>query len=146
MTIHFIFLGRTRRLECRTMFEDYAARIGRSAEVRITELPEPAASMAKALTRVKTDPAARWILLDAGGRSYTSQEFARWLGGLRDRGMREVVFLCGGDTGFPASLRERAHEALSLSPLTMPHELARVVLAEQIYRAFAILSHHPYAK
>jgi len=128
------------------MFEDYAARIGRSAEVRITELREPAATVAKGLARVKTDPAARWILLDAAGRRYTSQEFARWLGGLRDRGMREVVFLCGGDTGFPAPLRERAHETLSLSPLTMPHELARVVLAEQIYRAFAILSHHPYAK
>ena len=143
MTLHFLFLGRMRRPECRALFEDYAARIRRSSDVRVTELREPTAS---ALTRVKTDPTACWVLLDAAGRHYTSQEFARWLGKLRDRSTREVVFLCGGDTGFPESFRERAHESLSLSSLTMPHELARVVLAEQIYRAFAILSHHPYAK
>jgi 23S rRNA (pseudouridine1915-N3)-methyltransferase len=143
MTLHFLFLGRMRRPECRAMFEDYAARIRRSADVRVTELREPTAG---ALARVKTDPAARWVLLDAAGRHYTSQEFARWMGTLRERSTREVVFLCGGDTGFPASFRERAHESLSLSTLTMPHDLARVVLAEQVYRAFAILSHHPYAK
>jgi len=125
------------------MFCDYASRIRRFADVRVTELREPTAS---ALSRVKTDSAARWILLDAAGRQYTSQELARWLGRLRDRGTRELVFLCGGDTGFPDSFRERADESLSLSSLTMPHELARVVLGEQIYRAFAILSHHPYAK
>lgn len=146
MTIHFVMIGRTRRPECRTLFEDYAARIGRAAELRVTELREPAAASPKALARVKTDPAARWVLLDAAGRHYTSPEFARWLGRLRDGGTRELVFLCGGDTGFPAAIRERAQESLSLSPLTMPHELARVVLAEQIYRAFAILAHHPYAK
>jgi len=146
MTIHFIFLGRTRRPECRTLFEDYAARIGRVADVRVTELREPLAPGPKALARVKTDPNARWVLLDAAGRHYSSPDFARWLGRLRDQATRELIFLCGGDTGFPAAFRDRAQEALSLSPLTMPHELARVVLAEQIYRAFAILSHHPYAK
>jgi 23S rRNA (pseudouridine1915-N3)-methyltransferase len=146
MIIHFIFLGRTRRPECRALFEDYAARIGRSAELRVTELREPIPAGPKALDRLKTGPNACWVLLDAAGRHFTSQEFARWLGGLRDRGTREVIFLCGGDIGFPASFRERAHTSVSLSPLTMPHELARVVLAEQIYRAFAILSHHPYAK
>jgi len=143
MTLHFLFIGRTRRPECRTLFEDYAARLRRSAELRVTELRESSES---ALARIKTDSTARWILLDAAGRQYTSAEFARWLGKLRDRGVRELIFLCGGDTGFPDSFRERAHESISLSPLTMPHELARVVLAEQLYRAFAILSHHPYAK
>ena len=143
LAIHFIFLGRTRRPECRALFDDYAERIRRSADVRVTELREPTGS---ALARVKSDPGARWVLLDAEGRHYTSQEFARWLGHLRDHSTRELVFLCGGDTGFPESFRSRAHEALSLSPLTMPHELARVVLAEQLYRALAILSHHPYAK
>lgn len=143
MTLHFLFVHRIRRPECRALFDDYASRIRRSADVRVTELREPTDS---ALARVKFDPTARWILLDAVGRHYTSQEFARWLSRLRDRGTRELVFLCGGDTGFPDSFRSRVHESLSLSPLTMPHELARVVLAEQLYRAFAILSHHPYAK
>jgi 23S rRNA (pseudouridine1915-N3)-methyltransferase len=143
MLLHFLFLNRTRRPECRALFDDYTSRIRRSAEVRVTELREASDN---ALARVKTDPASRWILLDAPGRQYTSQQFAQWLGKHRDRATRELVFLCGGDTGFPESFRTRAHESLSLSPLTMPHELARVVLAEQLYRAFAILSNHPYAK
>jgi len=143
MRLHFLFLNRTRRPEYRALFDDYSSRIRRSVDLLVTELREPTAS---ALARVKTDPSARWILLDASGRQYTSQEFSRWLGKHRDRSARELIFLCGGDLGFPDSFRARADEILSLSPLTMPHELARVVLAEQIYRAFAILSHHPYAK
>jgi 23S rRNA (pseudouridine1915-N3)-methyltransferase len=143
VVIRFIFIGRTRRPECRALFDLYVQRIERHGEIAVNELREPTPA---ALSRVKTDPAARWILLDAAGRQYTSRGFARWLAALRDRNTRELVFLCGGDTGFPESFRARAHESLSLSPLTMPHELARVVLAEQIYRAFAILFHHPYAK
>ncbi|HVN08133.1 MAG TPA: 23S rRNA (pseudouridine(1915)-N(3))-methyltransferase RlmH [Patescibacteria group bacterium] len=143
LTLHFVFLGRIRRPECRALFDDYASRIRRSVDVRVTDLREPTDA---ALARVKSDPAARWILLDAAGRQYTSKEFSGWLARLRDRGTRGLIFLCGGDAGFPESFRRRAHESLSLSSLTMPHELARVVLAEQLYRAFCILSHHPYAK
>lgn len=143
LAVHFVFLGRTRRPECRALFEDYVGRIRRCTQVRVTELRETSDAT---LARVKTHPAAHWVLLDAAGRHYTSQDFARWLGNLRDHSTREIVFLCGSDSGFPDSSRARAHEAISLSALTMPHELARVVLAEQIYRAFAILSHHPYAK
>ena len=143
LTVHFVFLGCTRRPECRALFGDYVGRIQRFANVLVTELREPGDA---ALTRIKTQATARWVLLDAGGRQFTSQEFAHWLGKLRDRSVREVVLLCGNDTGFPDSFRERAQEAVSLSTLTMPHELARVLLAEQLYRSFCILSHHPYAK
>lgn len=59
---------------------------------------------------------------------------------------REIVFLCGGAEGFPEALRKQATIKLSLSSLTMPHELARVVLAEQVYRGFAILAGHPYPR
>src|SRR5271163_2792151 len=65
---------------------------------------------------------------------------------LRDPGARELVFLCGDAEGFPAELRSSAKQKISLSTLTMPHEFARVLLAEQIYRAFAILAGHPYPK
>ncbi len=143
LAIHFVFIGRTRRPECRALFEDYVGRIQRFTKVLVTELREPSDA---ALARVKTQAAARWVLLDAGGRQYTSGEFARWLGKLRDRGAGEVVFLCGNDVGFPDSFRGRSQEAISLSTLTMPHELTRVLLAEQLYRAFCIHSHHPYAK
>jgi len=143
MNIRLIFLGKTRRAELRALLEDYVERIGRSCTVSVHELRAPAE---QALARVKADTAAHWVLLDAGGKQLSSQQFARWLGALRDRSTREIVFLCGDDFGFPDAIRARAQERISLSTLTMPHELARVVLAEQIYRAFAILSGHPYAK
>ena len=143
MKIRLIMLGKTKRPELRALFDDYLARIAHSAPISISELRE---STDAAFTRVKLDPTAHLVLLDAAGRNFSSQEFARWLAALRDRGARELVFLCGDDAGFPAAIRKRARESLSLSRLTLPHELARVVLAEQIYRAFASLSGHPYAK
>jgi 23S rRNA (pseudouridine1915-N3)-methyltransferase len=85
-------------------------------------------------------------LLDDAGKSQTSAQFARWLGETRDHGAREIVFLCGGAEGFPDALRRRATQKLSLSSLTFSHELARAMLAEQLYRAFAILAGHPYPK
>jgi 23S rRNA (pseudouridine1915-N3)-methyltransferase len=98
------------------------------------------------LRKLKIEPGATLVLLDAAGKQFTSQQFASWLGSLRDRGTRELAFLCGDAEGFPGELRVRATQKLSLSTLTMPHEFARVALAEQIYRAFAILAGHPYPK
>jgi 23S rRNA (pseudouridine1915-N3)-methyltransferase len=86
------------------------------------------------------------VLLDAPGKTYSSEAFANWLGEQRVRGVREIVFLCGDADGFPGELRERAHQKLSLSAMTFSHELARAMLAEQLYRAFAILSGSPYPK
>lgn len=143
MRIHLILLGKTRRAELRALLEDYFARIRRFAEVEVQEIREDSPA---ALRKVKLDGPATVVLLDAAGKQFTSQQFARWLGNERDRGAREIVFLCGGAEGFPESLRRAATMKLSLSTLTMPHEFARVVLAEQIYRAFAILSGHPYPR
>lgn len=143
MKIHLVMLGKTRREEIRALLDDYVRRIRHYAEIEITELGEVAPAP---LRKLKIEPSATVVLLDAAGKQFTSQQFARWLGGLRDRGVRELVFLCGGAEGFPAEMRSRAAQSLSLSTLTMPHELARVILAEQIYRAFAILAGHPYPK
>jgi 23S rRNA (pseudouridine1915-N3)-methyltransferase len=143
MKIRFVMLGKTRRTEIRALLDDYATRIRHYAEIEISELRE---ANAAALRRLKIDPAATVVLLDAAGKQFTSQQFAKWLGDLRDRGAREVVFLCGDAEGFPEELRAPAKQKISLSTLTMPHEFARVVLAEQIYRAFAILAGHPYPK
>jgi 23S rRNA (pseudouridine1915-N3)-methyltransferase len=142
MKIQFVFLGKTRRAECRAMVEDYAARIKRYAEITIAQVREDSA----ALKRMEFASGATIALLDAAGKPQTSADFARWLGRERDRGAREIVFLCGGAEGFPEALRKQATTKLSLSSLTMPHELARVVLAEQVYRAFAILAGHPYPR
>ena len=143
MRIRLILLGRTRREEVRSLVDDYLGRIRHYAEIEVTELREGSDA---ALRKLKIEPGAMAVLLDAAGKQFTSQEFARWLGELRDRGTRELVFLCGGAEGFPEALRRETKQRLSLSTLTMPHEFARVVLAEQIYRAFAILAGHPYPK
>jgi 23S rRNA (pseudouridine1915-N3)-methyltransferase len=143
MKLTLLMLGKTRRPEIRALVEDYAGRIGRYAEIEINEVRDGSPT---ALRKLKFDSAATVVLLDAAGKQFTSQQFARWLGDLRDRGVREVVFLCGDAEGFPDELRAAAKQKISLSTLTMPHEFARVVLAEQIYRAFAILAGHPYPK
>jgi 23S rRNA (pseudouridine1915-N3)-methyltransferase len=143
MKIHFVMLGKTRRPELRTMIDDYVARIGRFADVQLTELREDSAASLRKLT---LDSAATVVLLDDAGKPQSSAQFARWLGETRDRGAREIVFLCGAADGFPESLRRRASQKLSLSPLTFSHELARAMLAEQLYRAFAVLAGHPYPK
>jgi 23S rRNA (pseudouridine1915-N3)-methyltransferase len=143
MKLTLVMLGKTRRPEIRALVEDYAGRIGRYAEIEINEVRDGSPA---ALRKLKIDSAATVVLLDAAGKQFTSQQFARWLGDLRDRGVREVVFLCGDAEGFPDELRAAAKQKISLSNLTMPHEFARVVLAEQIYRAFAILAGHPYPK
>jgi 23S rRNA (pseudouridine1915-N3)-methyltransferase len=125
------------------LVDDYAGRIRRHAEIEVRELrPDSAA----ALKRLEIAAGSTVVLLDAGGKKLSSEEFAQWLGSCRDRGERELVFLCGAAEGFPEALSSRASLRISLSPLTFSHELARVMLAEQIYRAFALLSGHPYPK
>jgi 23S rRNA (pseudouridine1915-N3)-methyltransferase len=143
MKIRLLWLGKTRREEVRTLVDDYVCRIGHYAEIQITDLRD---ARPTALRKLKIEPGATLVLLDAAGKQYTSQQFARWLGDLRDRGTRELVFLGGDAEGFPDEIRASAKQKISLSTLTMPHEFARVVLAEQIYRAFAILAGHPYPK
>ncbi len=142
MKIRLLMLGKTRRAEMRAVIEDYVKRIGRQSPIEITEVRDGDA----AIKRLDADRAATAVLLDAAGKSFTSEAFAKWLGELRDRGTREVTFVCGDADGFPAALRERVSQKISLSAMTYSHELARAMLAEQLYRAFAILSGSPYPK
>ena len=135
-------LGKMRRPEMRAVLEDYAKRISRTCPIEITEVRDGAAAMKK----LDADRAATVVLLDAAGKNFDSNALANWLGELRDRGTRELIFVCGDADGFPENLRQRAHQKLSLGAMTFSHELARVMLAEQLYRAFAILSGSPYPK
>jgi 23S rRNA (pseudouridine1915-N3)-methyltransferase len=84
------------------------------------------------------------VLLDSRGRQMTSESFAEWLGKQRDTSTQQIVFSVGPPNGWSESSRKRASLLLSLGPMTLAHALARVVLAEQLYRAFTILSGHPY--
>lgn len=142
MKIHLLMLGKTRRPEMRAVLDDYVKRIGHRSPIEITEIRDAGA----ALKKIDADRAAVVVLLDAAGKSFSSEAFAKWLADQRDRGTRELTFLCGDADGFPGTLRDRAHQKLSLGAMTFSHELARVMLAEQIYRALAILSGSPYPK
>ncbi|MBI3393783.1 MAG: 23S rRNA (pseudouridine(1915)-N(3))-methyltransferase RlmH, partial [Nitrospirae bacterium] len=86
---------------------------------------------------------SRLVLLDAGGRAFDSLKFARWLETRLVEG-RPVVLLVGGAAGVAGEIREAAEERISLSPLTLPHDLARIVLLEQIYRAMTIIKGKRY--
>jgi len=142
MKIRLLMLGKTRRAELTALLDEYVKRIGRSCAIEVTEVRDGDA----ALKRLDAERAATAVLLDAAGKAYDSEAFAKWLGEQRDRGTRELLFLCGDADGFPEKLRERVKQKLALSAMTYSHELARVMLAEQIYRAFAILSGSPYPK
>ena len=142
MKIRLLMLGKTRRPEINALLADYLKRIGRACPIEVTEVRDEEA----ALRKLEAERAATVLLLDAGGKVYDSGAFAKWLGEQRDRGTREIVFVCGDADGFPEALRKRVKQTISLSAMTYSHELARVMLAEQIYRAFAILSGSPYPR
>ena len=89
-------------------------------------------------------PGSTVVALDERGRSLPSAAFAERVGGLIERGAPSLVFAIGGPDGFDAAFRARAPEVIGFGAATLPHQLVRVVLAEQLYRAFTILSGHPY--
>lgn len=142
MNIRLLTLGKTRRPELKALLEDYVERIGHHTPIEITEARDESA----ALKRLDAKRNATVVLLDAAGKGLDSEMFAKWLGEHRVRGTRELIFLCGDADGFPEKVRQRAQQELSLGAMTFSHELARVMLAEQLYRAFAILQGSPYPR
>ncbi len=104
-----------------------------------TRMDEEAAKLARRLPA----PSHR-VALDETGRGLTSEAFAKHLAKLRDRGCRDLVFLIGGPDGLAPHLKDAVQERLAFGPQTWPHLMVRAMLAEQIYRALAILSGHPY--
>lgn len=130
---------------------DKAGRALSLGPLTVTELPEARAASAPMR---KNDEATRLIaaaaradrrvMLDERGEAFSSEDFATLLRELRDEGTRELAFLIGGPDGHGDKLHETADHKLTLSAMTLPHGLARVLLLEQIYRAITILSGHPY--
>ena len=97
-----------------------------------------------AIERERARTAPLVVLLDEHGRLRSSEAFAEWIGRERDQGRQLMIFAIGPGDGWSRASRERATDTLSLGPMTLAHELARVVLCEQLYRALTILSGHPY--
>lgn len=146
MKLRLVFLGKTRNPHLRALIEDYRQRIARFAPIEVVEWKTTDGgpwTLAEARGKRATAPV---VLLDAAGQADTSEEFARWLARQINSGQPQLIFLLGGAEGFAEETKKKATTLLALSKLTLPHELARVVLLEQLYRAFARLHHHPYPK
>ena len=133
--------------------EGYAERIRRHAELDLVELPAAKGALPPADARrregeallAKLKPESWLVALDERGTLLDSLELARLVATARDAG-RELVFAIGGDEGLDTPVRERAWKVLALSRMTLPHRLARLVLMEQLYRAFSLLRGEPYHK
>ncbi len=121
----------------------YTKRIGNYGAVDIPTYSSEAAFF-QALSRQRSRTAPYLVLLDSRGKPFTSEQFAQWLGKLRDQGQQAIIFAIGPADGWSEDARKQANLLLSLGSMTLPHELARVVMSEQLYRAFTILSGHPY--
>jgi 23S rRNA (pseudouridine1915-N3)-methyltransferase len=145
MRLTIVAVGKIKQAGLRADLDDYYKRIRRYAgceEVELKDAPERdvAARMARAIPE-----RALVAALEVDGVQHDSASFARWIGQCEQTAVHGVAFLIGGAYGLPAESSARAQVRLSLSRLTMPHRLARVVLAEQLYRAFTILRGEPYA-
>ena len=121
----------------------YLERIGGYAPVQ-QEVYRTETALFEALDRQRGRTQPILVLLDSRGKQFTSEQFAQWLGRQRDQGQQTIIFAIGPANGWSENSRKRANLLLSLGPMTLAHELARVVLSEQVYRAFTILSGHPY--
>jgi 23S rRNA (pseudouridine1915-N3)-methyltransferase len=137
--IFLYYVGKAKDLHSNALAADYCRRASRYAACQMLEIkPDRVDLWAK-------HPSATKILLDPAGRSLDSAAFADLFAKGEMLG-HDLVFMVGGHDGLPSAWRPRADVLLSLSAMTMPHELARAVLAEQIYRAFTRLRGHPYPR
>jgi 23S rRNA (pseudouridine1915-N3)-methyltransferase len=126
-----------------TLTADFLARASRFLPCE-TQTHGSEAALLAWLDRQAARTAPVLILLDSRGKQFTSEEFAAHIGRLRDSGTQSLVLAIGPANGWSAAARARAGLVLSFGAITLPHELARVVLAEQIYRALTIRAGHPY--
>ncbi len=154
MSLTLAVVGRPRHAGIADAVRDYEARAAHYWSLEVREVREesarsssPAAVVAREWARLaeQLPAAARVVLCDPGGEVMDSPHFARWMERQRDEA-RDVAFVIGGAFGLPDAARRVAFLRLSLAPWTLPHELARLVLAEQLYRAGTITRGQPYHK
>jgi 23S rRNA (pseudouridine1915-N3)-methyltransferase len=153
MRVRVIAVGTRMPAWVRTACADYLARLGAHLNVAILEIEPGARSAAGNPARaIATEskrllaalrPGEHVVALDERGTQYSTRELATWLGARKQSG-EDLALLVGGPDGLAAEVLARSQARWSLSRLTLPHALVRVLLAEQLYRAQSILSNHPY--
>jgi 23S rRNA (pseudouridine1915-N3)-methyltransferase len=154
MNLVLLCVGRTREPFIRTGIEKYLRYLKPYASVAVREVREERIDDLKDAPRIRRREAERIekalmagsvvVALDERGREYTSHEFASFLNDMLERGMRELTFVIGGSLGLDESVTGRANAVLALSRWTVTHEMARLVLLEQLYRAFTIIRGKTY--
>jgi len=144
MKIKVAWIGKTKEPAIETLTGEYLKRISRYADVAGLPLKDEAAILSLASGEQKQNKERhKLVLLDSRGKQLSSEELAQFLEREQLNAI-PLVFAIGGSDGFTEEARRQAAFTLSLGKMTLPHELARVVLTEQLYRAFTILAHHPY--
>jgi 23S rRNA (pseudouridine1915-N3)-methyltransferase len=152
--ITLIAVGKLKERYWREATEEYLKRLSAYATVRVVEITDrdPARGEARAMAEEAVDvlravpEGSHVIALDLSGKQLSSESFSARLDALALDGRSAVTFVIGGSTGLDALVIARADEKLSLGPMTLPHNLARVVVLEQVYRAFRISRGEPYHK
>ena len=154
MRLRFIWVGKTRNEHLRALAGDYLKRLSRFARCEVVEVRESGATDERACLEeegkritgaLASDALA--VLLDVSGTTrWSSEALAAQVEAWQTRSVREAAFVVGGHLGVSDEVRARAEVRWSLSPLTLTHEMARVVLAEQLYRAYTIVRGVPYQK
>jgi 23S rRNA (pseudouridine1915-N3)-methyltransferase len=153
MRLRLIWVGRTKNEHARALVEDYVGRLTRFCRTEVTELREGSGATDRAVLEEEARriegalaPGAMTVLLDVDGQQFSSRELAARLEGWLNAGQKEIAFVVGGHLGVTEEIKSRADLRCSLSRLTLTHEMARVVAAEQLYRAFTIVRGLPYQK
>jgi 23S rRNA (pseudouridine1915-N3)-methyltransferase len=139
------WIGKTKEPAIAALTEEYLKRISRYAPTEGVSLRDEAA-LIELCGRAsgKTGAKSTLVLMDSRGKEFSSEQFAKFVADYQDRNPLPIVFAIGGADGFSDATRAAAQQTFSLGKMTLAHELARVVLLEQLYRAFTILKGHPY--
>ena len=150
MKFRFVWVGKTKDKNWRALQEEYLQRLSHFVKCEIVEVKDSAAHEGAEIEGNRIlqllNQNSFVCLLDVKGRSVTSHELAREIEKWQNRGLKEVVFVIGGAEGVSSAVAEKADYSLSLSFLTFTHEMARVVMLEQLYRAYTIIKGFPYQK
>lgn len=154
MTIDCCYIGKTKADYLKTGVALYEKRLGHYLKLTTTVLPDLKNAKNLAISEIKKKeakmildrlrPADYLVVLDEKGKHYASEKFATWFQEKMNRGTSRIVFQVGGAYGFDDSVYQRANEKLALSSMTFSHQMIRLLLVEQIYRAMTILKNEPY--
>jgi len=143
MKLTIVWIGKTKSAAIQSLTDEYLKRLRQYAEVDGVSVKDEAA-LIKLCGRDVRASRRRLVLLDSRGRQLSSEELAKFLGDHQDKNPAPLVFAIGPADGFSETARQQADFTLSFGKMTVAHELARVLLLEQIYRGFTILKRHPY--